>query len=79
MGFSLQNPIHQVANAFALQKPSANSPQQCIVCRLLIGLRIPAEEIASPFFERPYYLIPEDEFATEGYQVIHAALKKESV
>lgn len=35
------------------------------------------EEIAPPFFERPYYIVPEDEYATEGYQVIHAALKKE--
>ena len=38
---------------------------------------VKAEEIAPPFFERPYYIIPEDEFAVEGYQVIHAALKKE--
>jgi DNA end-binding protein Ku len=35
------------------------------------------EEIAPPYFERPYYIVPEDEFAVEGYQVIHAALKKE--
>jgi DNA end-binding protein Ku len=35
------------------------------------------EEIAPPFFERPYYIVPEDEYAVEGYQVIHAALKKE--
>jgi DNA end-binding protein Ku len=34
------------------------------------------EEIAPPFFERPYYIVPEDEYAVEGYQVIHAALKK---
>ena len=38
---------------------------------------VKAEEIAPPFFERPYYIVPEDEFAVEGYQVIHAALKKE--
>lgn len=35
------------------------------------------DEIAPPFFERPYYIVPKDEFAVEGYQVIHAALKKE--
>ncbi|WP_119273103.1 Ku protein [Taklimakanibacter deserti] len=34
------------------------------------------EEIAPPFFERPYYIVPEDDFAEEGYAVIHAALKK---
>jgi DNA end-binding protein Ku len=34
------------------------------------------EEIAPPFFERPFYIVPEDEYAEEGYQVIHAALKK---
>jgi DNA end-binding protein Ku len=34
------------------------------------------EEIAPPFFEQPYYIVPEDEYAQEGYQVIHAALKK---
>ena len=38
---------------------------------------VKAEEIAPPFFERPYYIVPQDEFAVEGYQVIHAALKKE--
>lgn len=34
------------------------------------------EEIDPPYFGRPYYIVPEDEFAEEGYQVIHAALKK---
>ena len=34
------------------------------------------EEIAPPFFERPYYIVPADEFGVDGYQVIHAALKK---
>jgi DNA end-binding protein Ku len=34
------------------------------------------EEIAPPYFERPYYIVPVDEFAEEGYQVIHAALQK---
>jgi DNA end-binding protein Ku len=38
---------------------------------------IKVEEIAPPYFERPYYLVPEDEFAVEGYQVIVAALQKE--
>jgi DNA end-binding protein Ku len=38
---------------------------------------VKAEEIAPPLFERPYYFVPEDEYAVEGYQVIHAALKKE--
>ena len=38
---------------------------------------VKAEEIAPPFFERPYYIVPEDEYAVEGYQVIHAALKNE--
>ena len=38
---------------------------------------VKAAEITAPFYERPYYIIPEDEFAVEGYQVIHAALKKE--
>jgi DNA end-binding protein Ku len=38
---------------------------------------VKAHEIAPPFFERPYYIVPEDEYAVEGYQVIHAALKKE--
>jgi DNA end-binding protein Ku len=37
---------------------------------------IKKEEVAPPFFERPYYIVPEDEFSVEGYQVIHAALKK---
>jgi DNA end-binding protein Ku len=36
------------------------------------------EEIAPPYFERSYYIVPEDEFAEEGYRVIHAALKKEN-
>src|SRR5687768_5643162 len=35
------------------------------------------EEIDPRYFERPYYIVPEDEFAEEGYRVIHAALKKE--
>jgi DNA end-binding protein Ku len=35
------------------------------------------EEIDPRYFERPYYIGPEDEFAEEGYRVIHAALKKE--
>lgn len=38
---------------------------------------IKIEEIAPPYFERPYYIVPADEFAIEGYQIIHAALKKE--
>jgi non-homologous end joining protein Ku len=38
---------------------------------------IKLEEIDPRFFERPYYIVPEDEFAEEGYRVIHAALKKE--
>jgi DNA end-binding protein Ku len=37
---------------------------------------VKAEEIGPPFFERPYYIVPEDEYAVEGYQVVHAALKK---
>ncbi len=36
------------------------------------------EEIAPPFLERPYYIVPEDEHAVEGYQVIHGVMKKES-
>ncbi len=38
---------------------------------------VKTEEIGPPFFERPYYIVPEDEYAEKGYQVIHAALKKE--
>jgi DNA end-binding protein Ku len=34
------------------------------------------EEIAPHFFERPFYIVPEDEYAEEGYLVIHAALQK---
>ena len=45
----------------------------------LLSLKAKLLEIAPPFFERPYYIVPEDEFATEGYQVIHAALKKRSI
>jgi DNA end-binding protein Ku len=32
------------------------------------------EDIDPRYFEAPYYLIPEDEFQTEGYRVIQAAL-----
>ena len=35
------------------------------------------EDIDPRYFESPYYIVPEDEFATEGYQVIKAALEKE--
>jgi DNA end-binding protein Ku len=32
------------------------------------------EDIDPRYFEAPYYLVPEDEFQTEGYRVIQAAL-----
>ncbi len=34
------------------------------------------DEIDPRYFEAPYYLLPEDEFQTEGYRVIQAALAK---
>jgi DNA end-binding protein Ku len=35
---------------------------------------VAVEDIDPRYFEAPYYLIPEDEFQTEGYRVIQAAL-----
>jgi DNA end-binding protein Ku len=35
---------------------------------------VSVEAIDPRYFEAPYYLIPEDEFQTEGYRVIQAAL-----
>jgi DNA end-binding protein Ku len=37
---------------------------------------VDAEEIDYRFFERPYFLVPADELAGEGYIVIREALKK---
>jgi DNA end-binding protein Ku len=36
------------------------------------------EDIDPRYFERPYYVVPADEHATEGYLVIRQALKKEN-
>jgi DNA end-binding protein Ku len=35
---------------------------------------VSVEDIDPRYFEAPYYLLPEDEFQTEGYRVIQAAL-----
>jgi DNA end-binding protein Ku len=35
---------------------------------------VAVEDIDPRYFEAPYYLVPEDEFQTEGYRVIQAAL-----
>jgi DNA end-binding protein Ku len=35
---------------------------------------VSVEDIDPRYFEAPYYLVPEDEFQTEGYRVIQAAL-----
>jgi DNA end-binding protein Ku len=35
---------------------------------------VAASDIDPRYFEAPYYLVPEDEFQTEGYRVIQAAL-----
>jgi DNA end-binding protein Ku len=35
---------------------------------------VSVEDIDPRYFEAPYYLIPEDEFQTEGYRVVQAAL-----
>lgn len=37
---------------------------------------VKVEQIDPRYFETPYYITPEDEFAAEGYQVIQAALKE---
>jgi DNA end-binding protein Ku len=37
---------------------------------------VDAEEIDPRYFERPYYIVPADEHAVEGYLVIRDALKK---
>jgi DNA end-binding protein Ku len=37
---------------------------------------VDAEQIDARYFERPYYIVPKDEVAAEGYLVIREALKK---
>ena len=37
---------------------------------------VDASEIDQRYFERPYYIVPKDEVAAEGYLVIREALKK---
>jgi DNA end-binding protein Ku len=37
---------------------------------------VDASEIDPRYFERPYYIVPKDEVAAEGYLVIREALKK---
>jgi len=37
---------------------------------------VDAKEIDSRYFERPFFLVPADEMAAEGYAVIHDALRK---
>jgi DNA end-binding protein Ku len=37
---------------------------------------VDAEQIDAHYFERPYYIVPKDEVAAEGYLVIREALKK---
>jgi len=39
-GLSLQNPIRQAVNIFSRQKQPAHSPQQLVVGRSLVGLRL---------------------------------------
>lgn len=39
---------------------------------------VDVKEIDPRYFERPYYLVPADEHATEGYLVIHRALAHEN-
>lgn len=44
---------------------------------MAIGARfVDLKEIDPRFFERPYYFVPGDDFATEGYTVIREALAK---
>lgn len=38
---------------------------------------VKVEDIDPRYFEKPYYITPQDEYAAEGYAVIQAALKKE--
>lgn len=37
---------------------------------------VPESEIDPRYFEEPYYVVPADEYAVEGYQVIREALRK---
>ena len=37
---------------------------------------VDTKEIDTRFFDRPYYLVPQDDHAAEGYMVIREALKK---
>jgi DNA end-binding protein Ku len=37
---------------------------------------VDAEQIDARYYERPYYIVPKDEVAAEGYLVIREALKK---
>jgi DNA end-binding protein Ku len=37
---------------------------------------VDAKQIDARYFERPYYIVPKDEVAAEGYLVIREALKK---
>ena len=37
---------------------------------------VDAKDIDPRYFDRPYYLVPQDEQSAEGYMVIHEALKK---
>lgn len=41
-----------------------------------LGRFAPAAEIDSRFVEQPYYVVPSDEYAAEGYMVIREALAK---
>jgi len=37
---------------------------------------VDAKDIDPRYFEKPYYIVPQDEHAAEGYMVIHEALQK---